>query len=642
MQKKVLLTSVCRPLGVRYGDAKSVGYELLYGQVTRAQGIFSPRSHHIHFSLEYVAENLEAPTTVLQYPSRRELIRELKRGYDIVGVSFLVATFHRLKEVVALIREHSPDSKIVLGGYGTVLPDEMIAPLGDYICREEGVAFMRRLLDEPEIPMPYRHPMIVNKLTIFGMKASETGVVFAGLGCPNGCDFCCTSHFFKRKHIRLLPTGADIHHVIERYLEINGDISIIILDEDFLLNRKRAMEFRDCVMRAGKPLSIFAFASIRAISQYKVEEILEMGIDGVWIGYEGTRSGYSKQTGRPVEEIFREFRDHGITVLASMIVGFPYQSPQIIEEELTGLLALKPALTQYLIYGPSPGTPFHERVIKDNLLHSDVAADPELFCRKGSGFYALVKHPSMVPAQIEAEQERCFNEDFRRLGPSIYRSLETWLMGLKKLRTSPSRTLRLKAERFARELRKAYPVFLAGRLFGPTAQVRRSIADLEARVHAEVGPATLKERLQSVAAAGMAGWTALTLKLDLFQHPRLIRHTFRSPEESRLARVWRRLHADHAGGHNVAVERRPVSTVWVRVDGHLAAAAASRLADDLRRALDRRRERVVLDLARLAHLEGDASERITETLRFYRDRIRVVLPRVGEFASLAAVFTLYR
>ena len=36
--KKVLLTSVCRPLGERYGDAPSVGYELLFGQVTRAQG----------------------------------------------------------------------------------------------------------------------------------------------------------------------------------------------------------------------------------------------------------------------------------------------------------------------------------------------------------------------------------------------------------------------------------------------------------------------------------------------------------------------------------------------------------------------------------------------------------------------------
>ena len=81
MSNKVLLTSVCRPLGPKYGDAPSVGYELLYGQVTRAQGLFSPRAFNIHFSLEYIAENLDAPTVVLQYPSKSELIRELKKGY---------------------------------------------------------------------------------------------------------------------------------------------------------------------------------------------------------------------------------------------------------------------------------------------------------------------------------------------------------------------------------------------------------------------------------------------------------------------------------------------------------------------------------------------------------------------------------
>ena len=43
--RKLLLTSVCRPLGPRYGDGESVGYELLYGQVTRAQGIFSRSGH---------------------------------------------------------------------------------------------------------------------------------------------------------------------------------------------------------------------------------------------------------------------------------------------------------------------------------------------------------------------------------------------------------------------------------------------------------------------------------------------------------------------------------------------------------------------------------------------------------------------
>jgi hypothetical protein len=72
---------------------------------------------------------------------------------------------------------------------------------------------------------------------------------------------------------------------------------LLIIDEDFLLNKQRAMEFRECVKQSGKTLSIFAFSSVKALSQYKVEEILEMGIDGFWIGYEGTRSGYAKATG---------------------------------------------------------------------------------------------------------------------------------------------------------------------------------------------------------------------------------------------------------------------------------------------------------------------------------------------------------
>ena len=126
--QKSLLTTVCRPMGPQCGDAPSVGYELLYRQVTRAQGIFSPRTVNIQFSLEYIAENLDAPTVVLQYPSKRELIRELKKGYDYVGISFLMAIFHKVKEMVALIRQYAPNTKIVLGGYGTILTDEELKP----------------------------------------------------------------------------------------------------------------------------------------------------------------------------------------------------------------------------------------------------------------------------------------------------------------------------------------------------------------------------------------------------------------------------------------------------------------------------------------------------------------------------------
>jgi radical SAM superfamily enzyme YgiQ (UPF0313 family) len=610
--------------------------------VTCAQGLFSPRANHIHFSLEYVAENLEAPTTVLQYPSRAELVRELKKGYDYVGVSFILATFHRMKEVVALIREHAPAAKIVLGGYGTVLNDDVLAPFADHICREEGVGFFRRLLGEPETPMPYGHPLIVSRLRVFGREASRTGMVFAGLGCPNGCDFCCTSYFFKRKHVRLLPTGRDIYRVIERYLEIEPGMSIVVLDEDFLLNKKRALEFRDCVLEGGKPLSIFVFASVRAISQYTVTQILEMGIDGVWIGYEGTRSGFAKQSGRPVDEIFREFREHGIGILASMIIGLPYQTPEIIDEELSGLLALKPNLAQFLIYGPTPGTPFFERIMKEGLLHRELAEDPETYYRKCSGFAAMVTHPAMRPEEIEAAQARCFREDFNRLGPSIYRSLETWLLGYLKLKDSGSPFLRKKALRFASEIRKAYPGFLAGRLLGPTSGARKRTGDLEARIHDVLGRPTWAERLQSIVAVGLAAWTGLTLKLGLFQHPRLIRHTFRMPDESRPARAWHRLKREDRAAHAVEVELRPESTVWVRVRGRLAAVHAEDLAADLREALRRTEDRLILDLRRLLHVDPGAAEKIADGLKAYRDRIRVVMPPTGEMAALAGLFALYR
>jgi radical SAM superfamily enzyme YgiQ (UPF0313 family) len=636
-------------MGPKYGDAPSVGYELLYRQVTRSQGIFSPRTFNAQFGLEYIAENLDVPTVVLQYPSKSELIRELKKGYDYVGVSFIMAVMHKMKETVALIRQYAPKSKIVLGGYGTVLKDEALQPYGDFFCREEGVAYFRRLLGEPEIPMPYKHPLLVDWLKVFGWKVSGTGKIFAGLGCPNGCDFCCTSHFFSRKHIKLLPTGKDIFAVVERYLALDPSLVFLIIDEDFLLNKKRAMEFRDCVIKSGKTLSIFAFSSVKAISQYTVEEILEMGIDGFWIGYEGTRSNYAKQQGRPIADILTEFREHGITVLTSMIVGFDYQDQRVVAEELDGLMKIKPALAQFLIYGPVPGTPFHERIIKENLLHDRYTTDKDLFYRRADGFSTMIKHPTLSPEEIEAIQQWCFEQDFQRLGPSIYRVLEAQLLGFQKLKNSPNPLLRAKANTYAKALRFAYPVFLAGRLFGPNAVVRRWIGDLERRLQAELGQPSFAQRCKSVFALAAAGWTGLTLKLDLFQHPKLTRTTYRLPGKRWGAfEAWEELHRKFASpDFSIQVElQHAKQQVWMRLEGVLSRKDAEGLASHLSESLAQSKSRLVLDLNKLRWEKANDLKPLREKLAGYRSRIRVVLPRLSaahpELLLVAAMFHSYQ
>jgi haloalkane dehalogenase len=586
---------------------------------------------------------------VLQYPSKREFIKELKKGYEYVGISFIMALMHKMKEMVALIREYAPNSKIVLGGYGTILKDDVLKPYADFICREEGVAYFRRLLGEPEIPMPYKHPLIVSWLKVFGWRVSGTGKIFAGLGCPNGCDFCCTSHYFSRRHIKLLPTGRDIYNVVERYFDLDPSLVFLIIDEDFLLNKKRAMEFRECVLQGGKKPSIFAFSSIKAISQYTVEEILEMGIDGFWIGYEGTRSNYAKQQGRPVDEILTEFREHGITVLASMIVGFDYQTPEIVAQELDGLMKLKPALGQYLIYGPVPGTPFHERVIRENLLHDTYTSDKDLFYRRADGFRTMMKHPTLSPAQIEDLQRWCFEEDFQRLGPSIYRVLETRLLGYLKLKDSPNPILRQKAEYFARELRYAYPVFLVGRVLGPNAAVRKWIGDLERRIHAEFGAPRLGQRFKSVVAVGAALWTGVTLKLNLFQHPKLQRTTYRLPEKSWGAfELWEEFQKKHpVPNFSVKVElQHAKKQVWMRLEGALSSSDAESLAQRLRDSLARSKNHLVLDLKKVHWDKADDLRPLREKLAAYRSRIRLVLPKLAathpEVLLLASVFEHYK
>lgn len=627
--KKLLLTTVCRPLGPKHGDAPSVGYELLYGQVTRAQGIFSPRANHVQYSLEYIANNVDAPTTALHYPSKRQLIKELKKGYDFIGVAFILSTFHRMKEIVALVRRYAPRTKIILGGYGTVLSDEELGPLSDYICREEGVGFTRRVLGEAPRPLPYEHPLVVSQLKVFSIPVSRTGMVFAGLGCANGCDFCCTSHFFKRRHIKLLPTGKAIFDVMARYQDEHGVDQFTILDEDFLLNKTRAMEFHKCVKESGRTFGMFAFGSIRALSQYTPNQLLEMGIDGLWIGYEGTRSGYSKQQGRQPAELFPDLRRHGISILASMIVGFDYQDHQVVRDELRGLLRLQPTLSQFLIYGPTPGTPFYDRVMKEKLLRPEAIKNREGYYKNCTGFVSLVKHPTLSKKDIEDLQEECFQADFQRLGPSIYRTIRAWLAGYQINKNSPVLSLRKKAMRFGKDARRSYPLMLAGRIFAPNARVRRWIRSLERRMHRELGSPTLVEQALSWAAVGAAAWTRVTLCFDVFQHPRIPAHRFRWETPLELfMRFWGETLDNGRTTELVGrLEKQAAGVSWLHLEGIMDRKNTAELGRAIREKLENSREKIVLQFEKIQSIDRNAMAEFYRALSKHRGQIQVVVPR---------------
>ncbi len=536
--EKILFTSVYRPFGGP-GEGDSVGAELFHAQVTRAQGIFSLRQVVRCWAIDYIAENIEAPCVVLHYPSEREFIRELKvNHYDYVGINFVVATFHKAHRMAKLIRKHAPNAKIILGGYGTVLPDEILKPVADYICREEGIGFMRRLLGEQEeytLKHPYA-PVPAPKIYSFQWDA-KVGHLTAGLGCPNGCDFCCTSHFFKRKYLPYLKTGREIYQEIrslERQAEERGDklIGMVFIDEDFFLYKRRAREFLECVREYGKPLNIMGFGSVRGLSQFTADEIAEMGFQIIWTAFEGTESGYQKLKGKSLEDLYSSLKSRGVAILSSMIIGFPYQDRDKIVKEFNWLMALGPSLTQILIYFAFPGTPFHRQVVAEGRYLPEYQDNPDL--RRWDGFAMHFKHPKFTAPELEALQKELYRQDFLQLGPSFVRMMRIWLEGYQNLRNSPKPLLRARADHLWQVIMDALPGIYPAMLVGPNRKTRAQARQLSCEIRREMGTFPLQERLMGWAMLPLATWTWLTSKLNIFQQPGLLRIEHRvSPAQRR-------------------------------------------------------------------------------------------------------------
>ena len=77
MQLKVLLTTIDQPLGIESETCtKNIQAEMYHAQVTLAQGPFSIRAICTGWGLEFIAVNLNTPTTVMHYPTRKKLIKD--------------------------------------------------------------------------------------------------------------------------------------------------------------------------------------------------------------------------------------------------------------------------------------------------------------------------------------------------------------------------------------------------------------------------------------------------------------------------------------------------------------------------------------------------------------------------------------
>jgi radical SAM superfamily enzyme YgiQ (UPF0313 family) len=460
---RLLLTSVFGPYAVddEYGE-KENKMELFHNQVTREQGMFSYRFNHASQGLYFLAENIEMPTTVLDFPTLKRFKKELQKGYDYIGITFIVPNFKKASKMAKTIRELSPKSKIILGGHGVSIPDIESLVDHDFICRGEGVYFLRRLFGE-DIDKPIKHPLEYSSFNrqVMGVPwASSSGILITGVGCPNKCRFCATSHFFG-SYIPYLKTGKEIYDVCCRYEDEKKVTDFGVLDENFLKMKDRALELLELMEKNNRFFNFSIFSSAETLKALGDLDILvRLGITFVWIGVESKKEIYQKNKNIDFHLLIKELRTRGISVLASSILFLEDHDKDTIWEDVDYATSLNPDYLQFMQLGPMPGTALYDDYEKQGKLIENLPYES----KHGQG-KIWFNHDHFSREESKDVLRIAFETDYNRNGASMLRAMKTVFSGYLYCTNHPSSRIKARAKYFGKHLAMMRYFMASARVF---------------------------------------------------------------------------------------------------------------------------------------------------------------------------------
>lgn len=534
---KLLLTSVFGPFGVddEYGRKENI-MELFHNQVTREQGIFSFRINHQSAGLYLMAENISVPAVVLDFPSQKQFRQEVAKGYDYIGISFIVPNFSKARKMAQIIREVSPGTRIILGGHGTSIEHiDTLIPC-DHVCRGDGVKFLRELFNE-DTDAPIQHPMLYSAFNkhIMGVPlAQDGGVIMTGVGCTNGCRFCCTTHYFQKAYTPFLKTGREIYDVCARMEEELGVTDFFIMDENFLKTHDRAHELVHELEKHGKNYSFNIFSSAEAVTRIGIEFMVRLGVNFLWMGVESKKEIYEKNRGVDFPSLVKTLRDNGIAVLASGILFSEHHDKTTIHEDIDFMTGLNADLVQFMQLGPLPGTKLFADYERQGRLRKDMPYE------EWHGQHQIwFTHPHFSATESSEYLKNAFIADYDRNGPSILRIIDTTIRGVINTRHYKHGFMHLRHQEKCKRAQFMAPLIGALYTHAPNAYARQLALDVRARYESVFGRPDWMLRLKRTAVQCLILNEKIRSMLihNNMRQPYAITTSFRmAPQNSRIRR----------------------------------------------------------------------------------------------------------
>ena len=315
-------------------------------------------------------------------------------------------------KIITHIKELQPEANTLLWGlHPSALPERTTREEdADFVCQGEGFTTLPSLLDalkagetHPSIPGLWHKnsnqvfsnppPPPLSDLAPLPMPAWDLlpmekyrahnwhcfghiterqpyAVIYTSLGCPFKCNFCCINSLFGKRMIRYRPLDQVFQEI--DFLVENYDVkNIKIMDEMFVLNEKRVIEFCDKMAERKYELNFWAYARVNTVNERMLSRMKQAGIN--WLAY-----GFESGNKRVIENISKGYRTedvmdvvemtyaNDIHICANYIFGLPEDDYDSMNDTLKLMLDINAEWANIYCAMAYPGSELYEAALKNH------------------------------------------------------------------------------------------------------------------------------------------------------------------------------------------------------------------------------------------------------------------------------------
>jgi radical SAM superfamily enzyme YgiQ (UPF0313 family) len=307
---------------------------------------------------------------------------------DLVAITAMTPQAPRAYQLASRFR--AAGKAVVMGGFhASNLPDEALQHVNSVVVGEGELIWPRLLADyrAGSLQSLYRSDALIEMTAIptarrelfAGKKYLFTNTLQTTRGCPFDCEFCSVTAFYGRKY-RKRPVDAVLRELAE--LRQKNSFAFFV-DDNLVADRNYALELFAGMKGAGFKWLSHApidFADDRAF----IKAAGEAGCVGLFVGFESLNQEVLKSMGKVTNtaqsylDDAQVFRDAGIGILGSFVMGSDGDTPAIFEQTLRFCEAARLEAAIFPILTPYPGTEVRRRLEAEGRILSNAWEDYDM------------------------------------------------------------------------------------------------------------------------------------------------------------------------------------------------------------------------------------------------------------------------